>query len=261
MNGNYELDIAKRLAISIGDALRNNTSQDRQQIIEQTYQSVKAELSRRFHESGQLIPPNLTADSTRRMQRPITWVFAIDDEAYNCGQGDYTVMISQLRSQRPLVAVIYAPEQNLMLWASLSNGSWRQNGSGIQERIQVSKRNIDEAILAVKSNNQNGNRDNLTSGIGLKSSKESISLGLRAAYIATGEADLHLLTDPRIPEPYICAPLLIIEESGGKVTDIEGNPITLNNKDPYLTKGTIFSNGVIHDQAVKHTKNFLEKPE
>ena len=46
----------------------------------------------------------------------------------------------------------------------------------------------------------------------------------------------------------------IIEEAGGKMTDILGNEITYNNKDVYHKNGIVASNGLIHEKIISEFK-------
>ena len=67
------------------------------------------------------------------------------------------------------------------------------------------------------------------------------------SYIASGKFDVYFTVQTK---PWDILPVaLLIEEAGGKVTDIEGNEIT------YESTSVIASNGKVHDQMVELLRN------
>lgn len=70
--------------------------------------------------------------------------------------------------------------------------------------------------------------------------------GMALAEIASGSIEAYIV--PRIgPKWWDVAPgILMVEEAGGKVTDMYGNPII--NRD--LSKGLVATNGKLHDKIL-----------
>lgn len=66
-------------------------------------------------------------------------------------------------------------------------------------------------------------------------------------YIATGKFEVFFTVYSK-PWDFLPA-MLLIEEAGGKVTDISGNPITAESD------SVIASNGKVHDQMMELLKN------
>jgi myo-inositol-1(or 4)-monophosphatase len=64
--------------------------------------------------------------------------------------------------------------------------------------------------------------------------------------VASGKADGYILYRPKPCD--IAAAGLIVEEAGGKVTDLEGNPWT-----PY-SRSFVATNGKIHDELLSRLK-------
>jgi 3'-phosphoadenosine 5'-phosphosulfate (PAPS) 3'-phosphatase len=48
-----------------------------------------------------------------------------------------------------------------------------------------------------------------------------------------------------------CAPEIILQEAGGKMTGLFNVPLRYNEPDPRHLDGFIASNGIIHDRAVE----------
>lgn len=78
------------------------------------------------------------------------------------------------------------------------------------------------------------------------------SAAIDLAYVAAGRFDMfwEVLLQPW---DYAAAKLLI-EEAGGKITDFEGNPCKTFTAGPIIA-----SNGILHEQTLKHIQGTLEK--
>jgi 3'(2'), 5'-bisphosphate nucleotidase len=88
----------------------------------------------------------------------------------------------------------------------------------------------------------------------------AIQMDSQAKYaaVAAGEAALYLrLPSPKTPNYHEkiwdhAAGVLIVEEAGGRVTDMDGKPLDFSQSDRLTSnRGIIVSNGVIHDQVLK----------
>ncbi|MEM7174356.1 MAG: inositol monophosphatase family protein [Chlamydiota bacterium] len=78
------------------------------------------------------------------------------------------------------------------------------------------------------------------------------SAALDLAYIAAGRFDMFWEVALR-PWDYAAAKLFI-EESGGRITDFSGKPLDKLQVGPIIA-----SNGILHDQTVKHIQGTLQK--
>src|SRR5262249_61893546 len=70
------------------------------------------------------------------------------------------------------------------------------------------------------------------------------SVAFKLAELATGAGDATFTLTPK-NEWDICAGTLLVEEAGGRVTDLAGAPLVFNQRSP-LRPGLIASNGVLH---------------
>jgi histidinol-phosphatase len=62
-------------------------------------------------------------------------------------------------------------------------------------------------------------------------------------YLPTGQIDIHV--DPHVKIWDISPFVIILQEAGGKITDLQGKPITQETND------VIATNGILHDQVVE----------
>lgn len=71
--------------------------------------------------------------------------------------------------------------------------------------------------------------------------------------VATGDYSLTIFTGTEHKHCDIAAVKVIVEEAGGKVTDLFGNEQRYDQS----IKGALISNGIVHDEVVKVIKNFI----
>jgi len=85
------------------------------------------------------------------------------------------------------------------------------------------------------------------------------SVGIKVGLIAEQIADLYIHLSPRTKFWDTCAPQIILEEAGGKLTDLFGENLRYDLKDVQNHNGIISSNGASHDQIVQLMKPLLTK--
>ncbi len=159
-------------------------------------------------------------------------------------------LVSQNDGQ-PVVAVIYDPYQKRMYTAIKGQGAYLND-----KPIKVnSQGKLDEAIIGLS-----GGRSKVVDQAEFK--KDVISQCFRpiilncvmyeAVLVATGQIGANIFPGHTAHDAVTAK--LIVEEAGGKVTDIFGE----NQRYDQPVKGAIFSNSLLHDQLVEITsKNKL----
>lgn len=76
--------------------------------------------------------------------------------------------------------------------------------------------------------------------------------------IASSKADFMVNTNFRACKWDTCAPQIILEEAGGKLTDVHGNAINYVQSENKLLNSYIASNGVLHDKILNVLKKHYE---
>lgn len=166
---------------------------------------------------------------------------------FNTGLSVSTFCISVLRKGVPVLAVIYDPFNARMYKAEKGKGS----SVGHVKKLKVSEQTMINAKTHVHLIWWKGSRDfaplceDLTQ-IGAKWMNFG-TIGILGGLIADGKFEASIFPGNKIWETAAMA--LIVEEAGGKCTDLEGNPI--NYLDNGNMKGHIISNGLIHDELLK----------
>jgi 3'-phosphoadenosine 5'-phosphosulfate (PAPS) 3'-phosphatase len=79
---------------------------------------------------------------------------------------------------------------------------------------------------------------------------ETYSAGIKLAQVARGEADIYLNTYPITHDWDICAGHVLVDEAGGKVTNLHGAEPRYGQPDSSQPGGLLASNGMLHQPAL-----------
>lgn len=169
----------------------------------------------------------------------------------------FGVIICILKNSIPIMSGCYLPIQNELYFAEKGIGATR-NG----ETISVSAENDLKNILAAYSldfSDEPGKTkqevkiiENLVNNI---RNLRSTNCLLDFCYTADGKLGACINQTTKIWD--IAGPGLIVEEAGGKVSDIDGNPLKFKlSEDNYSRNFTIIaSNSILHSELVNLAKN------
>lgn len=156
--------------------------------------------------------------------------------------GEFTVNISLIQGNKPVLGVIYSPVKNILYFAKRGMGAFKLVADGKPQNIRSKGKSDDKALRAVVSRSHcNQELEEYLNKLNLK---ERISTGssLKFCLVAEGKADIY----PRIGttmEWDTAAGQVIVEEAGGKVVEFAtGNPLTYNKKSlenpSFIVKGS-----------------------
>lgn len=146
------------------------------------------------------------------------------------------ISLALVRKYKPVLGILYFPEEDLMLRAYKGHGAFANDGL-----IQVSKRSIQEGLYFARGyfKGKSYFDDRLARRFGQTKILDSSAYEL--AQIAMGNGELYIL--PSVPHD-VASGSIIVEEAGGRVTDSEGKSWDTKSKDIVAT------NGVIHDEVL-----------
>jgi myo-inositol-1(or 4)-monophosphatase len=246
-----ELKIAKEAALNAGKILKKlwksdyeiNNKSDNSPVtiadLESEKEIIKI-IKKSFPEDNIISEENSIKSKSDR-----TWLIDPLDGTINFIEGnkEFCICISFLDKENLVIGVVYAPIQNKFYFASKNNGAYLNNN-----KIKVSKKKTLKDSTIVLSKHIGGENEIV------KKFSNTIKLGssaLRNCLIAEGKAEAHIysiLKKSRLNSWDISASDLILQEAGGKITDLKGNEINYANIK--LNKGIISSNGFIHKQLI-----------
>jgi myo-inositol-1(or 4)-monophosphatase len=156
---------------------------------------------------------------------------------------EFCVAIGLSDRGEPVVGVTYNPVTEEMFWSARGMGC--HLGS---HRVRVTRTRMlhRASVLASRSETARGEWEVFH---GILKSVPTGSVAYKLAMVAGGKADATFTRSPK-NEWDIASGAALIIEAGGKMTDIDGKPLTFNKK---VTKcaGMIASNGILHEQLLK----------
>ena len=257
-----ELDVAIEAAIKAGNIIleiydteyEKSTKSDDSPITEADLKSneiIKKILSKTSH----VILSEEDKDDHNRLSEETIWIVDPLDGTSDFidKTGEFTVMIALIKNKKPILGVIGWPTEKTVFAAQKGKGAFRYS-NGKWEKIQVSNISIFSKCRAV------GSRHHL-SDIEKSFIKKleigkftSIGSSLKVGKISSGEAEAYITTTNKMKEWDSAASYCIVNEAGGRMTDMLGNDISYNNKIVNHKNGILVTNGQIHEKIINEFK-------
>ena len=187
-----------------------------------------------FPETGWLSEES--PDDGERLRKEWVWIVDPLDGTREFIQGidEFAVSVALVRGTAPVLAVTCNPAAGRLTHCSRGSGTFL-NG----EPVRVSDRPQLRGATAVTSRSET--RRGLFSGLeDVIEMRPTGSIAHKLAEVAGGRADLTVSLAPK-NEWDVCAGVLLAEEAGAKVTDLDGRPFSFNQPDT-LRNGVIAAN-------------------
>ncbi|HEY0429846.1 MAG TPA: 3'(2'),5'-bisphosphate nucleotidase CysQ [Pyrinomonadaceae bacterium] len=180
-----------------------------------------------------------------------TWGFIKKD-------GDFGVQIGLVDGNEVIAGVVYLPFHDELFYAAKNSGSFLLKNGEAPERLTVSgKTNFTEMNLASSRNHRSPRMHRIIEDFGFRQEIQRGSVGLKVGLIARQICDLYIHLSPRTKFWDTCAPQIILEEAGGRMTDLFGAPLNYNIDDVQNHNGICATNGVAHEDALLKLKPLL----
>lgn len=181
---------------------------------------------------------------------PYTWVVdPIDGTTnYYYGMNPYRVGICLLENKKPILNVLYNPTKNEMYMAQIGGGAFIND-----KRIMVNNNSdLKNSVVMFHLSSKKEPRiktlsilENIADGV-MHMRMYGSSLA-QMSYVAAGKFDVYFNISQK---PWDILPAsLLIQEAGGRVTDIKGGEITSDST------SVVATNGKVHDQILKLLEN------
>jgi len=152
---------------------------------------------------------------------------------------EFCVCIALVEDGTPVVAVEYNPAADRLYVAARGAGT-TMNGTRV--RVSATRDVAQAVVLASRSEDKRGEWDAFKPHCRVTLTG---SVAFKLAELASGHGDATFTLTPK-NEWDICAGTLLVQEAGGTVTGLAGEPLVFNQPSP-LRPGMIASNGVLHD--------------
>jgi 3'(2'), 5'-bisphosphate nucleotidase len=183
-----------------------------------------------------------------------TWGFIKKD-------GDFAVQIGLAVDGEPVIGVVYLPAHGLLYYGSKGNGAFVIKGvDGDPHRLQASDNVEFSAMnLAVSRNHRSPKITRIVREFGLKKEIQRGSVGLKVGLVAEAVCDLYIHLSPRTKFWDTCGPQVILEEAGGRLTDLFGERIRYEISDVQNHGGIVATNGPAHEMIISRLRPLLNE--
>ena len=129
---------------------------------------------------------------------------------------------------------------------------------GEPERVNVSsKTRFDKMTLAMSRNHPSPRMGRIVEHFGFTKAAKRGSVGLKVGLIADQTCDIYIHPSPRTKLWDTCAPQIILEEAGGRFTDLFGFEMRYDQPDLQNRNGILATNGAAHQLAVERLRPLL----
>jgi len=221
---------------------------------------IVRELAREFPDDGILAEES--ADTDARLQKDRVWLIDPMDGTKNFIQrdGDFAVQIGLAVNSQSVAGVVYHPVRDVLYRASRGDGSWIETEGRQPERMTVStEADPHQMVLASSRSHRSPSMERVVSTIGFRNEVRRGSVGVKIGLITEQQADLYLHLSPSTKQWDTCGPQIILEEAGGRLTDLFGAPLRYNGVRIDNRNGIVATNGAAHAIVIENLKPLLEE--
>jgi myo-inositol-1(or 4)-monophosphatase len=184
-----------------------------------------------------------TADNPERLRKRLVWIVDPIDgtRSYVAGHPEFAISIGLVENHRALLGVVYNPATDEMFVAARGEGARMADGKPLNVRRDSDAR----ALVASRSEINGGELEPFAT------SYEIVPTGSTAyklAKVAAGEAEAFVSRGPK-SEWDVCAGVLLVEEAGGRATDLRGREIVYNQPHTGIY-GILATNSTLHSELI-----------
>lgn len=181
-----------------------------------------------------------TADSEDRLGKERVWIVDPLDgtREFTLRVPEFCVCVALVENGRPVVGVEYNPATDRLYSATLGAGTTL---NGAPARVSRTEHVALAQVLASRSEDKRGEWEPFKQYCHVVLTG---SVAYKLAELSIGNGDATFTLTPK-NEWDICAGTILVDEAGGKVTGLDGEPLVFNQRSP-LRPGMIASNRVLH---------------
>jgi 3'(2'), 5'-bisphosphate nucleotidase len=199
-------------------------------------------------------------DLKLRLSKRRVWIIdPIDGTAgFVKHDGDFCVQIGLAEEGTATLGVVYLPAYDLMVYAVKGGGSYQVTTGSQPKRMETSCcREFQDMVLAVSRNHLSPRMNRIIEHFGFSRIVRRGSVGLKVGLIVDQTCDLYVHPSPRTKLWDTCAPQIILEEAGGRFTDLFGLPLRYDTADLQNHNGIVATSGEVHADVIAHLEPIL----
>jgi 3'(2'), 5'-bisphosphate nucleotidase len=191
-------------------------------------------------------------DTGERLGKPRVWMVDPIDGTRDFvnGESNFVVMIGLTVDGRPAVGAVGHPlTGHVYAGATNGAGAWREDPGGGRTPLHTSTLSSPPDIRLVASKSHRTARIDAVK-VALQITEE-INVGLKIGLVSEAMRDLYVYLGGRTKIWDTCGPEAILAGAGGRMTDVDGNPLVYDRPDLHNRRGIVASNGPLHDFVIE----------
>ena len=256
-----ELEAAQELAIRAGeilvehfgsgDPVRWKASDDPVTTADYCVSKMlMTELRRMFPLDG-IISEEEPVDTYQARRERIWMVDPLDGtQEFIEGCGEFAVLIGMTIHGVPKLGVIYEPACPRMLYAVAGDGAYSIEHQHRKKLTVSGEVEPDRMIFARSRTHHTAEVEHLMERFGARMYVTRGSLGTKIGMISRGAAHAYVHAGARTFQWDTCAAEVILRESGGMLTDLQGQPLKYGGVEMRNLHGVAASNGTLHHRLI-----------
>lgn len=215
-------------------------------------------LSREFPDDA-VLSEEEKDDVEKRLSRDRVWfIDPIDGTSgFVKRDGDFAVQIGLAEKGKPVVGVVLLPFHKTTYFASKGGGAFCESNGKLVRLETSTTTNYREMQMAVSRNHRSPKIGAILREFGVKGEMQRGSVGLKIGLIAERTCDLYIHISNRTKHWDTCGPQAILEEAGGKLTDLFGDEIRYDTEDVQNHGGIVATNGAVHETTIERLRPLL----
>ncbi len=196
-----------------------------------------------------------------RLGRERVWIIdPIDGTAgFVRKDGDFAVQIGLAKDGEPVVGVVLLPFHGITYYATAGGGSFKESSAGTERLHASNETDYSKMFMAVSRNHPSSKIRTVLNSLGVAGEMNRGSVGLKIGLIAEQSCDLYIHLSPRTKLWDTCAPQIILEEAGGKLTDLFGERFRYDIEDLQNHGGICATNGAAHEETIERLRPILNE--
>lgn len=209
---------------------------------------IVRELERAFPTDA-VVSEEIENSEERLHRRRVWYVDPIDGtKDFIRGANTYCIMIGLTVEHIPKLGILYQPNSKTLVIASHQGGAWSIHG-GNAKRLRVSP--VNDMAIARLFSRKVAQSAEFRDILGIHGADRIGSIGMKMCALAAGASDIYVNPYTNCSSWDTCAPQVIVQEAGGKMSDRFGKPLCFDNPNTMHHKyGLIATASGVHEAVV-----------
>lgn len=270
-----ELEVARRLAERAGVEILDHYSREivaeEKLGVDDHYEPVTAAdraasriivegLAKAFPDDGVLSEEEKDVVDVRLNRERVWIVDPIDGTAgFVRKDGDFAVQIGMAERGKAVVGVVLLPFHGVTYYATAGGGAYKDSADSVERLSTSTESDYSKMFMAVSRNHPSSKIRSVLQSLGVAGEMNRGSVGLKIGLIAERTCDLYIHLSPRTKIWDTCAPQVILEEAGGRLTDLFGDEFRYDIEDLQNHGGICATNGAAHEQTITRLRPLLNE--